>query len=168
MTLQSVIQQMGELVSRLGELIEDAEKHAEPPHLKGYKFEKQFRAYCRKQGMTVSNKTFSSHVDLLVNGKRVQCKNLTPNASGQVFLQPGQSTWYMPDDFDVLAMSCCGTLYLVPIQALPLTAGHICIQVKPKSLSEWINRWDVFGKFEFIPQQQTLFGSLEATDGSHP
>jgi|LakMenEpi03Aug12_release.lakeMendotaPanAssembly.Ray.scaffolds.fasta_scaffold131917_2 hypothetical protein len=165
MSLQSVIRQMGELVSHLGELIEHAEKHSAPPHMKGYHFEKQFRAHCRQRGMTVSNKTMSSHVDLLVNGKRVQCKNLTPNAAGQVFLQPGQSTYYMPEDFDVLAMSCCDCLYLVPMQALPVTGGHVCIQVKPAALGEWIDRWDVLGDFVFTDKQQTLFGEEEALDG---
>jgi hypothetical protein len=166
MSLQSVIEQMGDLVSRLGELVEDAEKAAVPPHRKGYQFEKQFLAYCRQRGMTVSKKTMSSHVDLLVNGKRVQCKNLTPNAAGQVFLQPGQSTYYMTGDFDVLAMSCCGRLYLVPMQALPVTSGHVSIQVKPNSLGEWIDRWDIFGDFVYAAKQQTMFDEVEAADGT--
>jgi hypothetical protein len=168
MSLQSVLEQMGELVTRLGQLVEHAERQSAPPHMKGYHFEKQFRAYCRQKGMTVSKKTLSSHVDLLVNGKRVQCKNLTPNATGQVFLQPGQSTYYMPEDFDVLALSCCDRLYLVPIQALPVTSGHVSIQVKHNSLGEWIDRWDVLGDFVYESKQQTLFDEVEATDGTHP
>jgi hypothetical protein len=164
-SLQSVLQKIGELASQLGDLVQDAERHSEPPHMKGYRFEKQFRALCRRKGMLVSSKTCSSHVDLLVNGKRVQCKNLTPNSAGQVYLQPGQSTYYMPDDFDVLAMSCLGVLYLVPIQALPVTGGHVCIQVKPNTLREWIDRWDVLGEFRHLATQQTLFDEQEATDG---
>jgi hypothetical protein len=165
-SLRSVLEKIGNLASQLVELVEEAERHADPPHIKGYRFEKQFMAICRQRRMSVTRRTESSHVDLLVNGKRVQCKNLSPNAAGQVFLQPGQSTYYMPEDFDILAMFCCGRLYLVPMQALPVTSGHVSIQVKPNSLSEWVDRWDVFGDFVYTSKQQTMFDEVEVTDGT--
>ena len=134
------------------------ESHAEPPHMKGYAFEKQFMRECRQRGMRVSKSSKSSHVDMVVNGQRVQCKCVTPNTIGQVFIQPGQRTWYLQDDFDVLAMSCMSNLYLVPAQSLPTTNGHIRIQIRPSSMRRFIDAWEVFEGLMPVEPQQSLFG----------
>lgn len=164
MSLRLALKNMAALCEQLSAQIADAEKHADPPHIKGYRFQKWFREECRKRRMPVRRKTGSSHVDLIVNSKRVQCKNLTPNASGQVFLQPGQSTYYMPKDFDVLAMLCCDRLYIIPIDALPKTNGHITIQIRPVRMHRWVDAWHVFGDFVFAADQKTLFEG-ESLDG---
>lgn len=133
------------------------ESHAVPPHMKGYAFEKEFAIDCRKRGMTVRKSSVSSHVDLLVNGKRVQCKCVTPNTNGQVFIQPGQRTWYLPEDFDVLAMRCNGDLYLIPMDTLPKTNGHVRIQIKPRHMRRFIDAWEIFAGDIPKEPQQTLF-----------
>ena len=118
------------------------ETFSEPPHMKGYAFEKEFAAECRSRGMRVARRA-GGHIDMRVCGKRVQCKSLTPNQSGQVFLQPGQRTWYEHSDFDVLAMKCEGCLYIIPMASLPKTNGHVRIQIKPLSFRRFIDAWGV-------------------------
>ena len=119
------------------------ETFGDPPHMKGYAFEREFTSECRKRGFRVVRRT-GGHVDMCVCGKRVQCKCVTPNQSGQVFIQPGQRTWYEPSDFDVLAMKSDESLYIIPVEHLPKTNGHIRIQIKPASFRRFIDAWGVF------------------------
>jgi hypothetical protein len=69
---------------------------------------------------------------------------VTPNHAGQVFIQPGQRTWYEESDFDVLAMRCRDDLFIVPMSCLPKTNGHVRIQLKPYAYRRFIDKWDVF------------------------
>jgi len=119
------------------------ETHSQPPHMKGYEFEKQFVGECRARGLRTKKPPRQGHVDVLVNGVRVQCKHVTPNEAGQVFIQPGQRTWYEEDDFDVLAMKCSGRLYIIPMASLPKTNGHVRIQIKPLSYTRFVDCWEV-------------------------
>lgn len=134
-------------------------EHAEPPHMKGYRFEKDFRQMCFDRGISVE-KGDGKHVDMVCNGMRVQCKNVTPDSRGLIYLQPGQSTYYVPSDFDVLAMSSASRLYIVPSHFLPATNGHISIQVSPASLSRWVDAWSVFENVIPPSKQLGLFHAL--------
>lgn len=119
------------------------ESHSQPPHMKGYEFEKQFVSECRARGLRTKRPERQGRVDVLVNGIRVQCKHVTPNGAGQVFIQPGQRTWHEEDDFDVLAMKCSGRLYIIPMGSLPKTNGHVRIQIKPSSYKRFADCWEV-------------------------
>lgn len=119
------------------------ETFSKPPHMKGYAFEKEFAAECRRRGLRVVRRT-GRHVDMCVCGKRVQCKCVTANEAGQVFIQPGQRTWYEQSDFDVLAMKCSGCLYIIPMENLPKTNGHVRISIKPSSFRRFVDAWNVF------------------------
>lgn len=134
-------------------------EHAEPPHMKGYRFEKEFRRMCCERGIAVERGD-GKHVDLVCNGKRVQCKNLSPDDRGFVYLQPGQRTHYFASDFDVLAMSASSMLYIVPISCLPTTNGHVSITIKAESLFRWVDAWSVFEGAVPPSQQLGLFGVI--------
>lgn len=140
MSRERIIMEAVETITRALSVIAE---HAEPPHMKGYRFEKDFRRMCFERGISVE-KGDGKHVDMICNGLRVQCKNVTPDARGLVYLQPGQRTHYLASDFDVLAMAVGQNVYIVPISFLPTTNGHVSIQVSPGSLSRWIDAWSVF------------------------
>jgi hypothetical protein len=133
--------------------------HAEPPHMKGYRFEKDFRQMCFDRSLSV-DKGDGKHVDMVCNGLRVQCKNVTPDHRGMVYLQPGQSTHYSAEDFDVLAMYDGASLYIVPVYFLPTTNGHISIQVVTASLLRWADAWSVFEGVVPPSRQLGLFQQL--------
>ena len=143
-------------VASIRNQIREIELLAEPPHMKGYQFEKDFLAECRSRGLDAGKASGGGHVDLVVAGRRVQCKHVTPNDAGDVFIQPGQRSYYLPTDFDVLAMKSDESLYIIPMQSLPMTNGHVRIQVRPVSLTMWIDAWGVFTG-DGVPQPRTLF-----------
>lgn len=139
------------VVADIRRALDVIEALSEPPHMKGYAFEKEFAAECRRRGLRVSKRS-GGHVDMCVCGKRVQCKCVTANDSGQVFIQPGQRTWYEQSDFDVLAMKCGGCLYIIPMENLPKTNGHVRIQIKPSSFRRFIEAWNVFTADGFVSE----------------
>jgi hypothetical protein len=133
------------------------EQHAEPPHMKGYRFEKEFVQACRARGLKTRKPSCQGHVDVVVNGKRVQCKHVTQNDVGQVFIQPGQRTWYEQQDFDVLAMKCNESVYIIPMSSLPKTNGHVRIQIKPRAYRRFIDFWQAFDGGDAMPASTTEF-----------
>lgn len=133
------------------------EQSAEPPHMKGYRFEKEFVQACRSKGMRTRKPSRQGHVDVVVNGKRVQCKHVTENNVGQVFIQPGQRTWYEPEDFDVLAMKCKEAIYIIPMSSLPKTNGHVRIQLKPRAYRRFIDFWEALAGDECNPASTAEF-----------
>ena len=140
------------------------EEHAEPPHMKGYKFEKQFCSMCIDRGIDVRPGD-GQHVDVFANGMRVQCKNVTPDFRGIVYVQPGQSTYYYESDFDVLAMYAGGDLYIVPMEFIPKTRGHVSIQLNVGGLSRWIEAWSVFSGLNPPEKQMTFIPLWRAENG---
>lgn len=138
------------------------ETFGDPPHIKGYAFEKEFALECRKRGLRVVRRT-GGHVDMCVCGKRVQCKCVTPNQLGQVFIQPGQRTWYEPSDFDVLAMKSNDNLYIIPMECLPKTNSHVRIQIRPSSFRRFIDAWDVFTSDKCV-SEPSLFDNQDGVD----
>lgn len=160
----SIRKQLIDAVGDIRKALSVIETFSEPPHMKGYRFEKHFMTECRLRGLK-AHKVTGGHVDMRVCGKRVQCKCVTPNANGDVFIQPGQRTWYLPSDFDVLAMQCADSIYIIPMDSLPKTNGHVRIQLKPFRMRRFINAWGVFLGNE-VAAEPTLFDSQEeATDG---
>lgn len=155
--MSAFLQKFSDVVMQLQELLVDAEAMSEPPHIKGYRWQSEFHAMCVKRRLPVRTKTKSHHVDRIVNGKRVQCKALTKNCDGAVYLAPGSRAYYMPDDFDILALMCDSTLYLIPMLALQKVNGHVSICLRPASHSKWIDAWHVFGDFDFAEDQMSLF-----------
>ncbi len=135
------------------------EQQAEPPHMKGYEFERQFSLMCEERGIYVSRGD-RQHVDRVANGLRVQCKNVTPDERGVVYIQPGQRTHYEVTDFDVLAMLAGGNVYLVPMEFLPKTNGHVSIQVSVHGLCRWRDAWCVFVGSNPPDKQKTLFSGV--------
>jgi len=140
--------------------LRDIETLGEPPHLKGYRFESEFLKECRSRGLDASKAKGGSHFDVIVNGLRVQCKCVVPNDSGHVFIQPGQRTWYLPSDFDVLAMRCLSVTYIVPMSAMPMSNGHVRIGIKPSSMKQWESAWCVFSGDPAAKPEKTLFDGL--------
>ena len=165
--LKKLMNELIGLGAQLQELLLEAAKHTDPPHRKGYQFQKWFAQECRNRGMRVRRKkTGSSHVDLIANGKRVQCKHFTPLQSGLVYVQPGRSSYYSPKDFDVLAMRCDETLYLIPIEALPITKkGHIAKQTYPNQFAQFVDAWHVLGDYTHEVEEQGLLFSHEVPHG---
>ena len=163
----SVSREILQAVQEIRRAIGVIETLSDPPHMKGYAFEKHFLFECRRRGLRACKQS-GGHVDLLVVGKRVQCKCVTPNSSGQVFIQPGQRTWYLPEDFDVLAMKCGEITYIIPMECLPKTNGHVRIQIRPTSFRRFIDAWGVFSGDVMLLEQSLFPVDEEATDGTHP
>ena len=142
------------------------------PHMKGYEFEKDFVRQCIERGLDATRVKSGGHTDILVGGKRVQCKCLTPSTDGSVWIQPGSGSNYRPGDFDVLAMLSQGITYIIPASELLMTGDHIRSKVKPSVYSDWADAWEVFDGSDFVRRRQFIFGFAdgdskegEATDG---
>jgi hypothetical protein len=140
--------------------LRDIETLGEPPHIKGYRFESEFLEECKSRRLDAKKARGAQHYDLLVCGLRVQCKCVVPNDIGLVFIQPGQRTWYVTTDFDVLAMKCLEVTYIIPMESLPMSNGHVRIGIKPSGLHRWVSAWDVFSGDRVGKQEKTLFDGL--------
>lgn len=130
---------------------------------KGKRFERWFRDEAESRGLSVVPATDSKH-DVLVNGKRVQCKRIDKE-SGCICTTPiiGRPyCGYERDDWDVLAIQQRGTLLLIPVEAMLMDDGNRVMNViRIEDWISWKDRWGVFGeRFSFRRESQvSLFGA---------
>jgi len=96
-------------------MLEDA---STPPGKRGRRFEEEFVQMCRDRGMDASRLSGRGSVDIIANNLRVQAKCYPYAKSGKFRLKNGHMAPYAAGDFDVLAASVFGELYIVPSSAL--------------------------------------------------
>ena len=139
-------------------------------HKKGYDFERRFSELCECRGLHCVKAPQRGHFDYVVNGARVQCKCLVPDARCFVYVQPGSGPAYSPDSFDVLAVETPKGLHLIPECLIPrtrsgLVRSHLHISFLERFTDAW---WSIeSGECpEAFERQLTLFVvEMEATDG---
>lgn len=144
---------------------------------KGMTFEAEFASIAHEKGMSVSRPPRRSRHDLVVNGKRVQCKKMEGLARSFIMIQsftPGRGhTGYEREDWEVLAIRHKGSTAIIPVESLLMKCGvRVKTAVHVEDFYRWIDRWDVLeGDFEHHEQRQRqmeLFGepSAEGTPAS--
>ena len=137
-------------VEKLREFIDAASSdQRDAPHIKGYDFEKRFAFVCKSRGMDVI-RVGSGHFDYIVNGLRIQCKCLTPNLEGIIYVQPGSGPAYHPGSFDALALETPDGLHIIPEQDIPRTKrSRMLRSALPVSFFEsYMNAWWVIERGE--------------------
>lgn len=100
---------------------EFVERSGDPWHKKGYEFESRFADMCDSRGYSCT-RAGRGHFDFVVNGLRVQCKRLNPDASGYVCVQPGSGSAYERNSFDVLVVETDEGIHIVPENDIPSTS----------------------------------------------
>jgi hypothetical protein len=96
-------------------MLEDA---STPPGKRGRRFEEDFVQMCRDRGISASRTSGRGNVDIIANNLRVQAKCYPYAKSGRFRLKNGHMAPYSVGDFDVLAASVFGELFIVPASSL--------------------------------------------------
>jgi hypothetical protein len=137
---------------------------------RGMVFEKELLQMCEARGLKAKRVRRQCSIDMIVQGKRVQCKATESNGP-RLRLYGGNKLSYDSDAFDVLAIRVAGAIYFVPSQSL--RRGR-CVKLKSRinlhQIRKWRDAWSVFDSEFAGDQEPCLFDAhkLEATDGPHP
>lgn len=126
---------------------------------KGFKWEKEFAQLSRDRGFDVKPRTDSKH-DVIVNGKRVQCKESSKDCLCRTPITGRDYHGYYREDWDVLAFRHTNVLLIIPVESLLLDDGRCVLNnISLNKWRIWEDRWDVFGDFRVNPQarQKSLF-----------
>ena len=136
--------------------------------IRGLSFEKELLAMCAARGLKARRVRRQCSVDMIVQGKRVQCKATECDGS-RLRLYAGNKLSYGSDAFDVLAIRVAGEIYFVPSESLRSgRCGKLKNLIKLHQIRKWRDAWSVFDG-EFVGnQERCLFDDyeMEATDGT--
>lgn len=131
----------------------------------GVSFEKELFATCVSRGLDVKKPKRRGDVDLIVNGKRVQCKAKN-GCTSEIKLYRGNKLSYDESAFDVLAVRVGEKSYFVPSGALRGSQrGKLKSQLKVSAIRKWQDAWHVFDSHEHV-KERTLFSHLEEEDAN--
>lgn len=126
-------------------------------HKKGYEFEKLFVDLCFERGIECK-RVGRGHYDFIANGLRIQAKALTPDQSGDVYVQPGSGPYYPRNSFDVLAVKIPSGVCLIPEADISSTkSGFLKATLNVSFLNRYLNAWWVIQSgrrpIGFFPQK---------------
>jgi hypothetical protein len=125
----------------------------------GMAFEKELFAMCVSRCMSVKKVRQRGSVDLIVNGKTVQCKAKHGTAS-DVGIYGGNKLSYDKDAFDVLAVRVGEKMYFVPSASLNVRSrGKLRTKVKVSAIKKWLDAWHVFDSHAYVVEL-SLFSHL--------
>jgi hypothetical protein len=137
--------------------------------IRGLSFEKELLEMCAARGLKARRVRRQCSVDMIVEGKRVQCKATECDGS-RLRLYAGNKLSYDSDAFDVLAIRVSGAIYLVPVESLRSgRRGKLKNLIKLHQIRKWRDAWGVF-EGQFVGnQERCLFDAheKEATDGTN-
>lgn len=140
-------------------MLEDA---STPPGKRGRRFEEDFVQMCRDRGMNASRVSGRGNVDIVANNLRVQAKCYPYAKSGKFRLKNGHMASYSVGDFDVLAASVFGELYIVPASALVASrnTGTMTSTVFLHDIKRYRDAWHVMvgnDATEIVSQKEISF-----------
>jgi hypothetical protein len=118
-------------------------------HQKGMAWQSQFARIARNRGLVVEPGTGRS--DLVVTGKRVQCKNID-SVRGRMIdisnMRPVKANdghrGYLAHELDVLALLHCGKIFLIPRDSICDERGVIAGKVSTSFIAQFQDNWGVF------------------------
>jgi len=126
----------------------------------GVSFEKELFATCVSRGLNVKKQKRRGDVDLIVNGKKVQCKAKN-GCTSKIKLYGGNKLSYDQNAFDVLAVRVGDKTFFVPSGALRGSQrGKLKSQLKVSAIRKWQDAWHVFDSHAHV-EERTLFSHLE-------
>jgi len=134
-------------------------------HQKGMAWQSQFTELARGRGLSVSEG--HGRADLLVSGKKVQCKNIDAVRGGMIDISNmrpvkanGNYRGYFAYELEVLALLHCGIIYLIPQESICDERGAIASRVSRSFVSQFEENWSVFD-CDYAPpardRQKTFF-----------
>jgi hypothetical protein len=155
-----------EMIDRLREFVQVS---GDAWHKKGYDFERRFGEMCFSRGLDCV-RAGRGHFDFVVDGLRVQCKCLVPDAKGKVYVQPGSGPAYLPNSFDVLAIETPKGMHLIPETSIPRTrSGLLQAALSICFLERFTDAWWAIETGQppagFEKQLMFSLNEQEATDG---
>ena len=155
-----------ELFSVIERAVQMLKKECIGVYHRGHSFEKELVAMCVSRGLNARRVRRQCSVDLVINGKRVQCKH-TDASCGAVRAYGGRKMSYDVNAFDVLAVSAKGSFFFVPTHAIPRSMGKLRNSIRLSSIRKWRDAWHVFdGAFQH--KERTLFSAIEEdSDGTN-
>lgn len=138
---------------------------AEDSHRKGMRWERDFRETCEQRGLSTSPP--SGREDLLVNGRRTQCKAIDRIHEGWIDIsnmRPVKANngarGYLRSEIDVIALRSCGAIYLIPCDAVTKDCGAIRPRLRVSEIAHFQDNWSVYD-FDYTPpachRQRNLF-----------
>lgn len=130
----------------------------------GDKFEREFACLAEEHQLHAERSHKNAPFDFVVNGLKVQCKYRTIGADGRVQLCFGrrnngaEKNGYVASEFDVLALKCGESVYIIPTQALLCKDGQrIKNKLRITTLKNFADNWGAFGAGQPAPiQRQAL------------
>lgn len=111
---------------------------------KGFSFEEEFVNEASARGI-IAYRIYKSHpYDVVANGLRIQCKAKTIDSDKRIQIGKGQNL-YRKDEWDILALKCRGTVYLIPASRLHSvrTVGFLKRKIHSFDIEQWRDRWDL-------------------------
>lgn len=158
-------QRFDELLRRFGD---DLWALTEDSHRKGARWEEDFARMAHERGFAVG--TVIGRADLLVNGKRVQCKNCDMEKNGWVDISNrmpvksnGGLRGYLASEVDVVALRHRDRVYLIPSAVLANESGVLQSRVQTDRLGPFVDGWGIF-ETGYVPPEthkQTTFLDVE-------
>ena len=137
----------------------------------GRRFELKVARVCRDAGFQVIDCSARKlPYDLLINGKRVQCKVRHPGKRKQdgngIHLSKGKGKdRYRVCDIDFFVIGSKGVMWVIPTSLLCTDSGYIKSWVALKNKSHFINAFEQLAGLPVSYDRQVRFGFREATDG---
>jgi len=124
-------------------------------HQKGMAWQLRFAELARSRGLVVDDG--AGRADLLVSGKKVQCKNIDAVRDGMIDISNmrpvkanGNFRGYLAHELEVLALLHCGSIYLIPQESICDERGVIAGRVSRLFVSQFQENWSVFD-FDYRP-----------------
>lgn len=126
----------------------------------GFQWERELVALAVSRGYACRLAGKLRSYDVLLNGKKVQCKRKDyEDPCGGVRVAKGQNK-YKAHEYDVLALNFRGRMFFIPSTSLVMPTGTLATKIYLRKFLRYENNWSVFdGKScEHVEQQRTMFG----------
>jgi hypothetical protein len=118
------------------------------PAIAGESWEQEFVALAKGNGLKARRVPGCRPHDAVVNGLKVQCKNITSDADGRIRVGKsygkGGTRRYKRTDFDVLAINFKGTRLFIPAQMLCGSRGRWPNSIVVRRYWRCRDNWAVF------------------------
>ena len=137
----------------------------------GRKFELKVARVCRDTGFQVIDCSAKKlPYDLLVNGKKVQCKvrhlGKRRRDGDGIHLSKGKGKdRYRVCDIDFFVIGSKGVIWVIPTSLLSTDSGYVKSWVSLKNKSHFISAFEQLAGLPVSYDRQVRFGFKEATDG---
>ena len=105
--------------------------------------------------------------DLLVNGKKVQCKSRKPKPSGQCALRKHTGQPYRRVDVDFFAIQYGDAHYVIPYDALCRDDGTLVNEFLVRYFGQFRDAWHLPCKDEAVTRSLPLFDCLDCSEATH-